>query len=450
MTALGRRLLAGVFTFITLVWSFRLVPDSDWYLHVAYGKQILLRGTVDFPDPFLWSEPGRIWFDHHWGAQIIFAWLEPLGFSVTALLVSAVAALTTWVVVTPLFSRLRPALSLPIAFLFCWVIVTGATARPHIFSYLTFSLLLLAWRKGAPWWVFGLIACAWANLHGSISIGLGALLLLCLDRFYQERKWNSFAPVLGATAGALINVHGPALLLYAGGFIDKRFAILEEWQSPSFREPTYWGLLGFILLGVYLVRKAVRVPAVYLLLLGGFLGATLIASRHGPYFAITLLFVVAMTYPTLPPVTWLKLARLETLLFTPLFCLILIIGFSGVSNRPDPFNYPSASALAALPKGDNVRLFSRYEWGGLLDYQGSQPFIDGRADLVSLQLLDDYRAMVGGRPGSLALLESYQVSHVFLNPNDGLARLLLQKGSCFVVSYEDPSAVLLERQGTCR
>jgi len=117
----------------------------------------------------------------------------------------------------------------------------------------------------------------------------------------------------------------------------------------------------------------------------------------------------------------------------------------GAPVRPDERTYP-ADALAAL-RADTGVLLNEYDWGGYLIFNlPERPvFIDGRYVPYLGGVLDDYRAVVGLRPGWRDLLERYKVSELLLRPERPLAVALREDGWRVRSSDRDGRWIVLAR-----
>jgi hypothetical protein len=93
-----------------------------------------------------------------------------------------------------------------------------------------------------------------------------------------------------------------------------------------------------------------------------------------------------------------------------------------------------------------ARVFASYGWGGYLIYRlydrGARVFVDGRNDMYSDQILEDYITIRDARDGWEQLLERYQVGAILLPPHAAvLAPAETDAGWC--TAYRDDVAVLL-------
>jgi hypothetical protein len=97
----------------------------------------------------------------------------------------------------------------------------------------------------------------------------------------------------------------------------------------------------------------------------------------------------------------------------------------------------------ARPPG---QLFNDYNWGGyvLWDLYPSYPtFVDGRTDVFSPRIFEDYIRLWNGRGGWEALLDQYGIGIVLLPPQAPLTEVLERAG--WDEMYRDRTSVILLR-----
>ena len=138
------------------------------------------------------------------------------------------------------------------------LLVVGRVQRPQLAGDLCFAALLLMLSRPLlsrrALVLIPLCLVLWANLHGSYVVGLALLGLFFLGRAIEvgwtARSWRGtaiakdlqvrrlFLAGLLATAGiALLNPHGPWLLLYTLRFSQNaNVASMDEWKPLDFRE----------------------------------------------------------------------------------------------------------------------------------------------------------------------------------------------------------------------
>ena len=236
------------------------VADPDLWGHLRFGQDFWAAGRVIRTDPYSYLTAGRLWINHEWLAEAVFAAafarLGPLGLG---LLKAALCCLTVWIGRRFLLRRglspLRANLLLA-ASLLPFINQFGAL-RPAVFSFLFFLLTLLTIHAaesgaGRSLWLAPLFFALWANLHGGFLAGLGLLFLWALLR---PRRLGL---CLGCALATLANPYGIRLWLFLWRTaLGARWDILE-WNPISVRTipgAGYVALVACAILGFALSRK---------------------------------------------------------------------------------------------------------------------------------------------------------------------------------------------------
>ena len=99
--------------------------------------------------------------------------------------------------------------------------------------------------------------------------------------------------------------------------------------------------------------------------------------------------------------------------------------------------------ITTQPEG---RMFNAYNWGGYLQWELPQypVFIDGRADLYGEKTITDWWSVVNATDEGVALLDSWQINFVILEPGWPILEKLNQIG--WQVLYDDETATIMGRQ----
>jgi len=267
------------------------LADPDLWGHLRFGQDFWATGQVIRTDPYSYLTAGRLWINHEWLSEAVFAAVfsrfGPLGLGI---LKTAVCGLTVWIGrcfllrrgLSPLRANLLLALSL-LPFIHHF----GAL-RPGVFSFLFFLLTLLTIHAAEAGerralWLAPLFFALWANLHGGFLAGLGLLFLWALLR---PRRLGVF---LGCTLATLANPYGIRLWLFLWRTATgPRWDILE-WNPISIRTVPgagYVALLACAILGFALSRR--RLSRTQLALWAVTALLPLLAARHSLFFVMGL------------------------------------------------------------------------------------------------------------------------------------------------------------------
>jgi hypothetical protein len=257
-----RRVLLVTAALVAFAACVDVLHDPDLWWHLRLGQWILDTHSVPHTEMFSFSAAGNAMTAHEWGSEVLFALMARLG---GLLMVSLVMAAVAWsgLLALGLRARSRGAGVVAVAV----ALLLGARAaepvlgtRPQVITValVCWTLLIseryLA-RGGRLVWLLPPVVLVWANLHGGVVLGVGALALLLalstLSLLLRRPDAPSAARVrtlglavaLAAVAGCL-NPNGPGLYRYAlATSASERLKPITEWHSPDFTDPSNLGLL---------------------------------------------------------------------------------------------------------------------------------------------------------------------------------------------------------------
>ena len=425
-------LVLTVAVYAMFLFSPRVLGDGDTFSHIATGEWMLAHRTIPRFDPFAFTTEGQVWVPHEWLAEIIMAlaWRAG-GWIGVVVLTASCAALAIAVMARLLDRHLRTLPTYILLILTVMTIVPTMLARPHILTLPIMTIWVAqlvsarAEKRAPQLWLAGLMVL-WTNMHGSYMIGLaiaGALATEAVvsawpDWWAVARGWALFMvlAVLAACATplGLDGILFPFQMLGRGAT-----AHIQEWVAPNFQEPQP---LEFILMATLLfgLTSGVRLPWFRVLLFLGLLHSALRHTRFQMQLAVIGFQLLAPALGAwLPPRRadsgggkWPGRVMLAALIF------VTVARFSQPIVRGDDATAP-VTALAAVPVDVRSRpVFSAYEFGGYLIFQGVRPYVDGRADLFGDAFLDDYLAILQAKPSALnAAFAKFNIGWTILAPD---------------------------------
>lgn len=490
-----RALLTTLVSLFGVLLSFTVQPDFDYWWHLASGRYLVANHALPVPDPFSFTEQGRVWVSHEWLAELaMYGSYRAFGLIGPALLGGLCAALIillTFSTLRRIGARLLPAT--------CWTVVMVVALlswlgpRPEIAALALFAAVIWAqerWlkRRGGSIWLLPLLFGLWANLHGSFVVGIAVTaLLLAGESFAAWLKWEGAARltsaerrrvllVLASIPLALsVNPNGPRLLLYPFTKLNNPLLkYLNHWQGRGLDDPAMWlfALLAFGYAALVMLRRP-RLPLADLLLAGAFTAGGFWSLRFVPFGSILFVGLIGRVL-TLPngsglnaPPLLRRVARWReergrrygqpAPAIQALSALGVLLVLAGAAFSIRPFD-PEQAAGARLPvaavnalgsEGLPGPLFHDYNWGGYLIWRlwpERQVFIDGRGD--DLYMHDDvmrqFFNVIYLADGADAVLDGYGIRTVLTGRDTPLARYLLA-GARWRATYDDGAVVRLER-----
>lgn len=460
--------IALLFGILTTV---RGLVDSDYYWHIVAGRLIATTGSVPQTDPFSFTWGGQPWTMHEWLGELLMYWLVTgVGTGVATFLFGVISIAGPLVVAWALHRRgvSMRALALPTA-LVAYIFVNYATIRPQAISWLLLGVLLAVlitlrpehrWR---PWLLIPLFV-VWANVHGLYVIGLGVLGLYAVftlaGRTPMAPRRLELLGVLGvAFLASMLTPAGPAGLLYPLRYVeggDWGLQHISEWQSPNFHDVTQLGLLALI---VATLLNGMRATPGWLAAMAtaGIAGA-LLATRNVPLAAMlvlpTLAFGLADRWPakvrTRPMPASVQLGRrvMEIGVAAVIVVAAVIILPQLLPGDRVARSFPVAAVDVLEQAAPDANVLAEYGWGGYvinrLYDSGGRVFVDGRNDMYSETILNDYVSIRNAADGWEELATGYGVEAIVLPPEAAVVREGPVSGA-WCEAYRDAAQVLLLR-----
>ena len=464
-----------------------LAPMStvDLAYQVRVGDLMRASGSILSTDPLTFTAAGEPWLNQQWGAGLLLS----VGYSIggwaglallRALLVGLAVGLVFWTARRGL--PVRPAALLALC---AFVVGIGSLAlRAQLFGIVCYVLViaLLAGRRERPRLAFvvPLVVLAWANLHGSFFLGVGAagLALLADLRAQSSVRRRSAAILLLTAIASIVTPFGAGAWSYAIGLSTNGDVarLVSEWQrtSPlSFAGGLFY--LSVVAVAIVLVmanRRDGRRPSLSALLwLGGLAVVGAWAERGIVWWAFGVPVVLASTFAGLDgarsqisrpargrpePAT---LRRLNIGIGLVLVALIVVLQPawrpSPTLAGPDGLLTDAPAGLAAAIRDSSSpadravvpqRWASWFEWAA----PGVPVMVDSRVEVVPSPVWADYLAISAGGPGALETLSRVRATLVVVDASGqgALARALQASGSGWRVVAHDADGAIFRPAST--
>ncbi|WP_213739408.1 hypothetical protein [Bradyrhizobium sp. dw_411] len=451
---------AGVYVLL-LTLGPRLLNDPDTYSHIAVGRWIIAHGAVPTTDPFSFSMPGEPWIAFEWLSEVIYATTFTLaGWSGVVALAAAAAALAIGMLTRFLLRELAPTPALLMVVAAIVLLAPHLLARPHMLTL----PVMMAWaaalvhgmdrRAPPPYWALPLLVL-WANLHGSVVLGLGLIGPAALESLLNEKRsewprvilrWLPFSAL--ALVASCLTPYGPEPLLMPLTTLSAGQALgwIGEWRPQDFGHVGAFELL--LLAGIFALSRGVTLPLVRALVVIGLIHFALAQVRNAD-----LLAMLAPLYLAAPLARQLG-ARAEDAADSARGMNLAVLGAMIMATalvlvrdiRPAPRNTPAAAvASAGLTKAGPV--LNDYSFGGYLIFAGIPTFIDGRSELYGGQFIERYNRdlSLADLDDLLKLLDRYKFGATLLEPNTP-AVAMLDRLPDWQRVYSDGVAVVHKRR----
>jgi hypothetical protein len=310
-------------------------------------------------------------------------------------------------------------------------------------------------RAPPPFWALPLLVL-WANLHGSVVLGLGLIGPAVLEALLNEKRsewprvlllWVPFTVL--AVAACCLTPYGPGPLLMPIKTLGLGPALswITEWRPQDFGR---FGAFEFLLLaGIFALSRGVRLPVVRVLVVLGLMHFALAQVRNADLPAM-----LAPLYLAAPLARQFG-ARAEDdatgsargANLAALGVIIVATGLALVRDvRPALRNTPEA-AVANVDLANAGPVLNDYSFGGYLIFAGIPTFIDGRGELYGGEFIARYNRglSLADLADFLKLLDHYKFGATLLAP-DTPAVALLDRLPDWQRVYSDDVAVVHKRR----
>jgi len=428
-------IVLGLLLFVCAGYYAVPLADSDFWWHIAAGRDILQRGALPLVDPFgVFPAADMIRNDTvlkgQWLGQVVLYGLFEAG-GINAVVAFRVAVLLACIALIYTRARWLTATN-PLAL---WAVLALVALnasgfggeRPQLLSFL-FAVLFFVFidlaRQRRDWrWLLPLplITVLWANSHGGVILGVVLLGLWSvmgwLDKSMGQRERGRWLIMSGVVfLASLLTPNGIQTYLYLfqleGSVLQQRtseYISALQLYELGYVWPQVWvygyftfaaaGLTG--LLKLHLWREAVVVV---------FLAAISISSYR--YFAFFLFIAAPYLMLGLGRLMPEYLDRVATLrrvqaLVAGVLVVVLISGVvRGTIFRGGLYQaaYPIAIADIVEQQKLHGRAFNNLEWGGYLLWRLGgqvQPYIDGR--MLDMSRFPPYTHILWATPQGVQL-----------------------------------------------
>ncbi len=282
--------------------------DYDLYARLIVGEHFFKTGWITYQD-FLSYTPTHLWYDHEWGASVVFyAFLKLFG-NFGLILVQAIAIFFTTFFVIKTQQLQKHSYPTSLAFIAGFMILFShqnpSIVRCHMFSFSLFSMLLYFLEKtrlknSNILWLMPPIIIIWNNLHGGVVSGMGMIFIYMVAAIISRKPWRKYFGVLAISTPLLvINPYGADYLNFLFSANTKNREYITEWwgvfvqRHVMYYYPLFCTLVFTILLTLvrFLNKKKIDITKTLALLTTATLGFI-----HVKLLSLAIIVVAALFY----------------------------------------------------------------------------------------------------------------------------------------------------------
>lgn len=178
--------------------------DYDLFARLIVGEHFFANGSLSFQD-FLSYTPTHIWYDHEYGASLVFyLFFKYLGHFGLVLNQAILLFLTTFFVIKTQDlqkNNYPPTLWFSALFLLMIAHLNPTLIRCHMFSFMFFALLIYILEKSRLYnskliYTLPLLTIIWNNTHGGVVAGLGMIFIYMIGELLRKKPWKKYLVVL--------------------------------------------------------------------------------------------------------------------------------------------------------------------------------------------------------------------------------------------------------------
>jgi len=475
-----------VYPILVMVYPNVMLKDPGIGWHLISGHYMIDHKTLLDHDIFSFTRPGQEWTTYEWLFQCFSAGLEKIG---GLPLLTAVSALIYGSLPILTYKRMiKEGSNVYIAVLLLFLTFFGlfahCHARPHIFTYFFFTLLLeriFSYEQhritARSLFLFIPVMILWVNLHGGFLVGLaiaGIAFLVYLGRFLylketadKDRAKTYFFFGFALFLASLINPFGWNLHLSILEYLNlDSLHKMAEYVSPNFNSPSSGaGVFEFLILSLFLLisRKSHKISLLELTLLIFFLYQSLHAVRHIFLFCLLAVPILAreLTQIINRHDNWLTRRSQEIVfeqqklksdrLWIPLICMMLIILSLTATDlfKKDLYGQHLTSGAGAYIKNNIEKFttpFNTVNIGGALIYHfwpEMKVFGDDRSDFYGDDFyLDEYLEILLVRSKWEDSLKKYGITSAIVS-NQRLSTLMKASPNWRIAYQDEKNTIFL-------
>ncbi len=488
-----------------LAMLFPRFEDPDFYWHIKMGEYIVSAWPFPRQDIFAYTSYVHQWLLTEWLSQVaIYLIYREEGFNGIAVFVAVMCA-CCWHVNYSTCKKILNDEGKAIVVTLLFFIFFGIVApRPHLFTFLFFSLLMrllvdFKYYKDERYISFiPLIMLIWVNVHGGFFIGIVLMGLFVAAEWimffgagdrcpYDKSRLAKLS--FYVTSGVLAAALNPGFFKYwlypyqvivSSGDMN----IINEWQSPNFHMPMYqYFLLMVFIFFLCLIFSRKKPDLTEIVLPIVFAGGAFVSVRNLPLAALAMSPVFAVFYRELSLVDCFSnkihnnggLIEIESnrasklssllatgnkqiganmfvlnwiLLFSSLFAVFIFYQVNHEKKEKAVMSFMPVKAVDFIIENNIYgRVFNAYHYGGYLIYRlhpRQKVFIYGKTDIYKKGFVDEVFAVYSGKPDWKKNFDKYHIDYVVCESVAPIRQLILG-GDEYKIVYDDGDHSVLLR-----
>ncbi len=436
----------GVVIIAVMLSSTGPIANNDYGLHLRIGQEIAENGKIPRHDNHSYTLPKAPYPAHEWLIQgLLYRLHKACGNSGLVVLKGLLTGLTLIFLMLSIRGPLVIKLSLIIMiWLLGW---NHIYIRPHLFSWMLASLLVLFLNRRI-YWALPLLLLLWANSHGSILLGVG---IIGIHFLKEQQSKQSYRPMIWIGLCMLVPLLNPlGIGIYTIFFqISAHTGFIGEWKSYALNTVAFWVLTGLFTLAGYGWFKSQEKNPYDLILIGVLALLSFSSSRNGIMAAIFLTPFLDQWYTPLLSRGEPRARKIQAWGFVILALALLGLRLNNgqvLSFRLDYERLPIAAVQFMKKHRLPGPVFNDYNFGGYFLWKAwpDYPvFIDGRTEVYQGRVLKEYLTVSRAQAGWERIMRKYDIKVMVIRPEREIAKVLLQHEAWDLVYFDYNSVIFI-------
>jgi hypothetical protein len=463
-------LLAVFLVLVFMASSYKVSGDDDFFWHLATGRFVVENKYVPDKDIFGYLTVNDDWIPFEWGWDVISYGLYSIWGYDLILVFRSLIFCTVFFILYMLFRKFKinSFISIIILFLLLVAIMDRLSPRPHIFTYLFFSLILYVLlsfkykeREKYYKWIniLPVIFLFWGNIHMGVLAGGLFLFIFTVSEIiiYYRSNYYRNTGILPLTKQMLqrliilsflsavvllINPHGINTYIYAYGHTKmKLLESINEWKNPFSPGMDFGFIITlykiFLFSGVLvLIYGFIKKDLLFIMVYTGFLAYSVRAIRFTVDYEIIIAFFIVFSLNYFLRNSFSRLKERSKSFFAVTNTIIILFFIYIISMIPSNKIYEKlqyyriygwginddylAIQLMDFMKTNDIRgrPFNHFGTGGTLVwyFPDQKDFLDSRN--LNDRIFNEYQYIYSMKPGFDKKLDEYGVDYIiYLDPD---------------------------------
>lgn len=278
--------------------------DYDLFARLIVGEHFFANGSISYQD-FMSYTPTHIWYDHEYGASLVFyLFFKYLGHFGLVLNQAIILFLTTFFIIKTQDlhkNNYPPTLWFSVAFLLVFAHLNPSLIRCHMFSFMFFALLLYILERTRIYnskiiYTLPLLILVWNNTHGGVVAGLGVIFMYMVGELIRRKPWKKYLVVLLISTPLLaINPWGWDYFNFLISANTKnRMYITEWWKVFAVRHVGYYYsafIISLFTVVIAICKKKFDITKLIVLIV-----TTLLGTLHVKLLSLSVITAAALYY----------------------------------------------------------------------------------------------------------------------------------------------------------